>query len=141
MNINKIFLDQTFTTQDEVFQFLSKEMKTLGIVDEEQVYLDAVRHREEESTTGLVNGFAIPHGKSAGIKDAAVLYIRNQNGIEWNSLDGSLITDIFALAIPESAVQGHLDTLISISTKLMDDELCNQLRSCEDEAEIEAIFA
>lgn len=140
MNINKIYLDQTFTTQEEVFEFLSKEMKALGIVDEEQIYLDAVRRREGESTTGLVNGFAIPHGKSAGIKDAAVLYIRNQSGIEWNSLDGSLITDIFALAIPEHAGQEHLDTLIAISTKLMDDELCVQLRCSDHEAAIEAIF-
>lgn len=140
MNINKIFLNKTFETQEEVFRFLSEEMKALGIVEDENVYLQAVHHREQESTTGLINGFAIPHGKSAQIKDTAVIYIRNDIGIEWNSLDGSFITDIFALAIPETAAQQHLDTLIAISTKLMDDSICEQLRSYDDEVKISAIF-
>lgn len=140
MNINKVYLDKEFTTKEEVFQFLAEQMQSLGIVDNPDCYVSAVQEREKEGTTGLVNGFAIPHGKSKDIKEAAVLYVRNRNGIEWDSLDGSLITDIFALAIPETATQHHLDSLIAISTNLMDDAICNSLRATQDEDAIRAIF-
>lgn len=140
MKIDKIYLNQNFTTQEEVFRFLSEELKQIGIVDESETYFKALNKREAESTTGLVDGFAIPHGKSEDIKDAAIIYIRNQQGIEWNSLDGSLITDIFALAIPAKGDSNHLDSLIAISTQLMDSKICAKLRATQDENEISAIF-
>ncbi len=141
MKIDKIFLDLTFNSKDEVFHFLSEQMKESGIVEQTQDYYDALLKREAESTTGLVDGFAIPHGKSTNIKDAAIIYIRNTKGIDWNSLDGSLVTDIFALAIPENGAANHLDTLIAISTKLMDQEVCRQLRKAENEEQVKSIFA
>ncbi len=140
MNIEKIFLNQQFQNQKEVFQFLGTEMKMLAVVSDEKKFISAVEERESQSTTGLVNGFAIPHGKSSSIEKAMVIYIRNEQGIEWNSLDGSLVTDIFALAIPEAASEEHLNTLISISTNLMDDSVCERLRKTNSEDEIRAIF-
>lgn len=116
-------------------------MLEIGIIEDKGTYLEALLERESQSSTGLVDGFAIPHGKSNNIKDAAVIYIRNQEGIEWNSLDGSLITDIFALAIPLQAQGNHLDTLIAISTQLMDPSICQRLRNASIEEEINEIFA
>lgn len=139
MEINKIILDCQVSTQEEMFQFLSQEMQKLGIVDSEVDYLDALHIREKESTTGLIDGFAIPHGKSSKIKNSAVIYVRNQVGIEWNSLDGSLVTDVFSLAIPENG--NHLDNLIAISSSLMDPEICQKLRNSDNEEEIKKIFA
>ena len=140
MKINKIILDQEFKSKDEVFQFLDQQMQELSIVDAQNTYYNALLEREEQSSTGLVDGFAIPHGKSSKIKDAAIVYIRNNTGIEWNSLDGSLITDIFALAIPDNGQSNHLDTLIAISTQLMDAQICKKLRDTSDINEIEKIF-
>lgn len=141
MKINQIYLNQNLDTQEEVFEFLSQAMFKLKIVDNPIVYLNALHERESQSSTGLVDGFAIPHGKSNEIKQAAVIYLRNSKGIEWESLDGSLITDIFALAIPSFSESEQLDTLIALSTQLMDPEVCQRLRLTEDEEEILNIFA
>lgn len=138
MKINKIILDQNLNNQEEMFEFLSEQMEELGIVEDRKDYLKALHVREEESTTGLVDGFAIPHGKSSHIKESAIIYVRNKKGIEWNSLDGSLITDIFSLAIPESG--NHLDDLIAISSSLMNPDVCLKLRQTNSEDEIKDIF-
>lgn len=140
MKINDIILNQEFSTQQEVFDFLGKKMEELGVVNQADDYVQALKNREEQSTTGLVDGFAIPHGKSSLIQDAAIVYIRNRQGIEWNSLDGSLITDIFALAIPENSDSNHLDSLIAISTQLMDSDVCQKLRDTQDVDMIRGIF-
>lgn len=140
MNIDRIFLNENFQTKDEVFHFLAKEMASLKIVDDSKKYLEALRQREEQSSTGLVDGFAIPHGKSDSIKKAAIIYIRNCSGIEWDSLDGSLVTDIFALAIPQNDDNVHLDSLIYLSTKLMDPDICQRLRLATDKEDIIKIF-
>lgn len=141
MKINQIYLNQNLETQEEIFEFLSHAMYELKIVDDPVIYLNALHDRESQSSTGLVDGFAIPHGKSDEIKKAAVIYLRNIKGLEWESLDGSLVTDIFALAIPSSAENEQLDTLIALSTQLMDPMVCQKLRLTEDKIEILNIFA
>lgn len=140
MKINKIFLNQEFKTKDDVFNFLGKVAQEIGIVDDKEDYLKALEEREAQISTGLVNGFALPHGKSEFIKRPAVIYIKNQTGIEWGSLDESLTTDIFALAIPTLGDSSHLDVLIKISTQLVDEEVCEKLKQCENEKEIQNLF-
>lgn len=140
IKMNKIFLNQNFASQEEVFQFLGETMRQVGVVDRALDYVDALHKREKQSTTGLIDGFAIPHGKSDLIKDIAIVYIRNTIGIEWNSLDGSPATDIFALAIPTAGSDEHLDILSTLATSLMDPGICKKLRAVASEKEINEVF-
>lgn len=139
MKINKVVLGQELQTQQETFCFLAHQMYLAGIINDEKTYIEALQERERQGTTGLIDGFAIPHGKSSTVKEAGAIYVRNINGIEWNSLDESKITDIFALAIPQDGDE-HLASLIDISTQLMDPKQCEKLRLSMDEDEIKAIF-
>lgn len=140
MKIDKIFLDKDFKTKKEVFLFLGEVLQSIEVVDNKDVYIQAIYEREEVISTGLMNGFALPHGKNQLIKRPAVIYLRNHTGIEWGSLDESLITDIFALAIPTEGATNHLDSLIEISTQLVDDDVCEKLRLSNNEEEIQRIF-
>lgn len=70
----------------------------------------------------------------------AVVYVRNKTGVEWETLDDTLVTDIFALAIPQDGSDEHLDNLIAISTSLMDEEICERLRAAGNEEEVREIF-
>lgn len=139
MEINKIVLDQNLGSQAEAFKVVANAFLEAGIIDDVDAYIAALEKREAEGTTGLIDGFAIPHGKAPTVKDGGVVYVRNNSGIEWNSLDGSPITDIFGLAIPDNG-GSHLDTLVAISTKLMDPEVCASLRAANNEDEINEIF-
>jgi len=65
----KIFLNQSLTTQKEVFEFLANQAVETGIsADEKQVY-QRIIERENEGTTGMMDGFAIPHAKDQSISE------------------------------------------------------------------------
>lgn len=140
MKINKVLLNQNLQSKVEVFSFVADELYAEGLIDDKLAYIASLEEREVQGTTGLIDGFAIPHGKCDAVKESAVVYIRNTSGIEWESLDGSLITDIFALAIPNTG-EAHLDSLIAISSNLMEPEQCAKLRSLQNEEDIKNIFA
>lgn len=140
MKIDRVVLNTEFSKKEEALSFISGQMEELGVVERKEDFLEALHEREAQGTTGLTDGFAIPHGKALKVKSAAVVYVRNANGIEWETLDESLVTDIFALAIPQDGSDEHLDNLIAISTSLMDEEVCERLRAVENEEEIKAIF-
>lgn len=140
MKIDRVVLNTEFSKKEEALSFISSQMEELGVVERKEDFLEALHEREAQGTTGLTDGFAIPHGKALKVKSAAVVYVRNANGIEWETLDESLVTDIFALAIPQDGSDEHLDNLIAISTSLMDEEVCERLRAVENEEEIKAIF-
>lgn len=140
MKIDRVLLNTEFSKKEEVLSFISSQMEELGVVERKEDFLEALHEREAQGTTGLTDGFAIPHGKAVKVKSAAVVYIRNTNEIQWETLDGSQVKDIFALAIPQDGSDEHLDNLIAISTSLMDEDVCVRLREAESEEEIKAIF-
>lgn len=82
----KIFLSQPLATQKEVFKFLAKQAVQTGIsADEKHVYQRLVE-RENEGTTGMMDGFAIPHAKDQSIGEPSILIVTLDQGTEWNSL-------------------------------------------------------
>lgn len=140
MKIDRVLLNTEFSKKEEVLSFISSQMEELGVVERKEDFLEALHEREAQGTTGLTDGFAIPHGKAVKVKSAAVVYVRNTNEIQWETLDGSQVKDIFALAIPQDGSDEHLDNLIAISTSLMDEDVCARLRETESEEEVKAIF-
>ena len=69
-----------------------------------------------------------------------MVYVINRTGVEWETLDGTKVTDRFALAIPTDGSDEHLDNLIAISTSLMDEDVCERLRAATDEVEVRKLF-
>ena len=84
-----------------------------------------------------MEGFAIPHTKSADVKKAGVIVLKTDNGIEWNSLDGSPVRFIISLLIPEDeAGTTHLSLLSSLSRMLIHGEVREQLMNAGSSREI-----
>ena len=73
---NKVFMNKNFTTQDEVMNFLADQSIVLSISEDRDAVYEKLMEREEESTTGMMDGFAIPHAKDASIKDADIVIVR-----------------------------------------------------------------
>lgn len=140
MKIDRIYLNEDLKSQQDVFSFVALEMEKNHVVDYGTDFLEALNEREEQGTTGLIQGFAIPHAKSEKIKTTAIIYIRNIHGIEWNSLDGQLITDIFAFAIPMHDETNHLDDLIELSMQLMDENKRQKLRMLDSLDDMNQLF-
>jgi len=111
-----------------------------GVVTNENVYLEAVMKREEESTTGIGFGVAIPHGKSAAVTEPSLAFGRSQTGIQYDSMDGKSVHLMFLIAVPETSNDEHLRILSKLSRKLMHEDVRQKLMTVTNIEEIYQIF-
>ena len=83
--------------------------------------------REEESTTGIGEGIAIPHGKCDAVKKPGLAAMVVKNGVEFEALDDEPVTLLFLIAAPNTEDNIHLDVLSKLSVMLMDDNFTESL--------------
>ncbi|MGL4694942.1 fructose PTS transporter subunit IIA [Enterococcus larvae] len=127
-----IFLNQTHASREAVFQFLAEKAVELTIAASAQPVLEALELRESEGTTGMMDGFAIPHAKSAAITTPSVMIVSFTEGVEWDSLDGQPIRYAIALFIPDGeAGTTHLQLLSKIARMLMKQEFKEQFAASQ----------
>lgn len=111
-----------------------------GKIADEAAYLKQVFAREEESTTGIGEGIAIPHGKCDAVKRPGLAAMVIPNGVEFESLDGEPVTLLFLIAAPNTEDNVHLDVLSKLSVMLMDEDFTAKLREAKSVEEFLAII-
>ena len=118
-----IFLGQDFAGRDDVLSFISNEAVKNGIADDADALMQAFLARESEGTTGMMDGFAIPHAKCAAVKAPAVIVVKDDSGVAgWDTMDQAPVNVAIALLIPESqAGTTHLKLLSKVAEALMDE--------------------
>ena len=133
-----VFLGNTATSVDEVLLFLSEKAVELGITDDVESTLEAFKNREAEGTTGMMEGFAIPHAKSDAITEAAVIVVKDDSGVTgWDTMDGAPVNVAIALLIPGAqAGTTHLKILSKVAEALMDEGFRATVKGSTDAAEI-----
>lgn len=127
LNEDLIFTDLALPDQEATFQFLAKTIVEQKLANNEQAVYDALKKREAEGTTGMMDGFAIPHAKSDAISQPAIIVIKLKAGINWDSLDGKPTKYVIALFIP--VAEGgttHLKVLSQVARMLMKEEFKTQ---------------
>ena len=94
--------------------------------------------RESEGTTGMMEGFAIPHAKTDAVKTASVLVVKDDSGISgWDTMDGNPVNVAIALLIPGSqAGTTHLKILSKVAEALMDEQFRADVKGATDAAVI-----
>lgn len=98
--------------------------------------------REEVSTTGIGNGIAIPHGKSANVSETSVAVAKLKNEVEWQSVDDKPVKFIVLLAVNENDRTGvHVKLLSQMARKLASEETCKRLLEAKSGEEIVNIFS
>jgi PTS system fructose-specific IIA component len=125
-----IFLNKSFSEKEEVIKYISLEAQNLNYTNSAEDLYEVFKEREDEYSTGLQEGFSIPHAKSHVVNKAGIIYVRSDTDIEWETYDDQGVTDVFALLVPEEGVgKIHLKMLSNLATALLDDEFKNNLRS------------
>ena len=114
-------------TLDMAVELMAKSGK---LMDVEQ-YRAQVYAREEESTTGIGEGIAIPHGKCDAVKTPGLAAMVIKNGVDYDSLDGEPVTLLFLIAAPNTKDNVHLDELSKLSVMLMDENFTTSLRNAK----------
>ncbi|PTJ72831.1 PTS mannose transporter subunit IIABC [Staphylococcus hyicus] len=108
-------------TRDEAIEHMVSNLDKHGYVKDKATLTRDIFAREAESTTALGMNIAMPHAKSAGIKEPVVSVVKNNAGVTWESLDGTVPQIVFLITVPEHSHDMHLKTLQNLSRHLMDD--------------------
>lgn len=110
-------------------------MAKSGKIRDEKAYREEVYRREEEGTTGVGEGIAIPHGKGDFVEKPGLAAMVVKDGVAYDSLDGEPVHLIFLIAAPNTKDNVHLDVLSKLSVLLMDEEFSKKLQKAESAEE------
>lgn len=135
---SNVFCGQTVENRDAALALISERAVEAGIAEDSAELYAAFLKREAEGTTGMVEGFAIPHAKSDTVKAAQVMVLKSSEGIaSWETMDESPVTCAIALLVPESeAGTSHLQILSKVATALTDEAFRAAVKSTGDPAAI-----
>ncbi len=137
--VKKVFFDNSAKNTAEALDFLAAQAVELGITDDKDAVLAAFNEREAQGPTGMTGGFALPHAKSAAIKEPAIVVVKFADIIEWKSMDDSDVKAAIAIYMPEGdAATTHLAVLAQVAGLLMQPAFCDLVLDSTDEAEIVA---
>ena len=128
---NSISLNAAPADKKETLDLAVELMAKSGKLSDVEKYREQVNAREEESTTGIGEGIAIPHGKCDAVKAPGLAAMVIKNGVEYESLDGEPVTLLFLIAAPNTKDNVHLDVLSKLSVMLMDENFTTSLRNAK----------
>lgn len=130
-------LDGHAANKKEALNALIDLMVRQGNITDIETYRQCVYHREEEGSTGVGEGVAIPHAKTAAVSRPGLAFMRVAEGVEFDSLDGQPARLFFLIAAPDTKDNVHLDVLSRLSTLLMDPDFIDGLMAVTD---VNALF-
>ena len=115
---------------DALDQMVTLMVKS-GKIRDEEAYRQEVYRREEEGTTGIGEGIAIPHGKCDAVIKPGLAAMVIPDGVDFDSLDGAPVHLIFLIAAPNTKDNIHLDVLSKLSMLLMDEKFVENLKKAK----------
>ena len=127
-------------SKKEALDILVDLMDASGKLNDIDTYRKGVYAREEEGSTGIGEGIAIPHCKSAAVNQAGLAAMVAPKGVEFDSLDGEPANLFFLIAAPDTADNVHLDVLSYLSVLLMDPDFTGKLREAETVEEFKKVI-
>ena len=128
--------NQKETAIDQLVGILYKA----GKITNKAEFKAAILKREEQSTTGIGEGIAIPHAKVTAVKEAAIAFGKSASGVDFQSLDGQPAHLFFMIAAPEGANNTHLEALARLSGMLMNGEVGKRLLNASSADEVISII-
>lgn len=138
VKVENVFVAEDFASRDEALSFVSNQAVKAGVASDADAVMNAFLAREAEGTTGMMEGFAIPHAKSDAITEAAVIVVKDDSGVTgWDTMDGAPVNVAIALLIPGAqAGTTHLKILSKVAEALMDEDFRATVKGSTDAAEI-----
>lgn len=129
--VESIDLNVRANTKKEALDKAIKLMEKSGKISNVDMYRKGVYDREEESTTGIGEGIAIPHCKSDAVKKPGLAAMVIPEGVDFDALDGEKVTLLFLIAAPNTENNVHLEVLSKLSVLLMDEAFTNKLKNAK----------
>ncbi|ENC3540089.1 PTS 2-O-a-mannosyl-D-glycerate transporter subunit IIABC [Escherichia coli] len=124
-------LNARFTSREEAIHALTQRLAALGKISSTEQFLKEVYRRESLGPTALGEGLAVPHGKTAAVKEAAFAVATLSEPLQWEGVDGPEAVDLVVLLAipPNEAGTTHMQLLTALTTRLADDEIRARIQS------------
>lgn len=135
-----VLLDGVPKTKNEALDQIVELMNRSGKIRDLEAYRKQVYLREEESTTGIGEGIAIPHGKCDAVERPGLAAMVVRDGVDFDALDGEPVTLMFLIAAPNTEDNVHLDVLSKLSVLMMDEDFSRSLREAKSVEEFLSII-
>ena len=131
LDVRSISLNGTASDKTDILNKMVDLMVESGKINDKEKYAKGVFAREEESTTGIGEGIAIPHCKSDAVNAPGLAAMVIPDGVDFDSLDGQPVHLIFLIAAPNTEDNVHLDVLSKLSMLLMNEKFNDDLRNAK----------
>ena len=135
-----IAFDKNPANKQETLDMAVDLMCASGKINDTEAYRKQVYLREEDRTTGIGEGIAIPHGKGDCVSKPGLAAMVIKNGVDFDSLDGEPVTLLFLIAAPNTEDNVHLEVLSKLSMMLMDEQFTEALRNATSAEEFLSII-
>ena len=131
-----IKLNASPKTKEEAIDELVALHVNCGNVSDSETYKAAILKRESEGTTGMGDGIAIPHARTSAVKEAGLAYLGVPEGVDFQSLDGSLANLIFMIAAPDDSNNLYMEVLSRLATLLMNPDFVSAIKNAKSADEL-----
>lgn len=135
-----MLMDLQSTIKNEVIDEMIASLEKHHVINNADQFKEAILKREEQATTGLGNGIAMPHAKTVAVNEATVLFAKSNKGVDYESLDGEPTYLFFMIAVPDGLYDTHLQALAALSRSLLDEKFIEGLKSAKTPDEVVNIF-
>ena len=131
LDLRSIDLKAAPKTKQETLEMACELMNKSGKLNDLKAYEKQVFAREEEGTTGVGDGIAIPHGRCAAVNAPGLAAMVIPEGVDFDSMDGAPVTLLFLIAAPDTKDNVHLEVLSKLSVLMMQEEFADKLRAAK----------
>ena len=135
LSVNAVNLNVSASDKNDVLNQAVDLMAAQGNIKDRASYLKAVLEREKESTTGVGDGIAIPHGRCDGVRTPGLIAMVIPNGVDYEALDDEPVHLLFLIAANPQSGSAHIDILSKLSGMLMHDEFTEALKNAKSPEE------
>jgi fructose-specific phosphotransferase system IIA component len=137
INLDLINLDCKATRKIDVLKTVAAMIHADERLHSQSGYYEGLIERENQFSTGIGFGVAIPHAKSSAVKKASITVIRLNKSLDWESIDDQPVDVIIGLAVPElNGGNTHLQIISKISMQIMEKNFVENMRRAKSKEEI-----
>lgn len=136
-----MIMDLQATEKKPAIDEMVQKLYDIGRITDLDKFKEGILAREEETSTGLGDGIAMPHAKNDAVKEATVLFAKSEQGVDYEALDGQPTYLFFMIAAPEGADDTHLQALAALSRQLVNQDFVANLQQAQTPDDVQAAFA
>ena len=140
LELRNIQVDVAVTSRNDALKYLADFAVKNKLANDSDAVYDSYLKREKEGSTGMTDGFAIPHAQSAAIAKSSMIVLKLKEPIDWQSLDGKKIDTVISFLIPETDSNAHLQYLSNTAKLLTHEDFIASLKKANTPEEIQVLF-